>query len=128
MLLADALLPGVFPLVLPVAVRRVEDPAGQRNGLRRQLLLGDAALPQVGFRRHSWRLRPAVRDVVRTMTGSMVVRRWPMGVSLHPRVGVSMWMWVCVWVRGGAAVVEWTDLVHRVDLGSTIVDVQVGRG
>lgn len=128
MLLADALLPGVFPLVLPVAVRRVEDPAGQRNGLRRQLLLGDAALPQVGFRRHSWRLRPAVRDVVRTMTGSMVVRRWPMGVSLHPRVGVSMWMRVCVWVRGRAAVVEWTDLVHRVDLGSTIVDVQVGRG
>lgn len=43
-LLADALLPGVLPLVLPVAVRGVEDPAGQRDWLSGQLLLGDAAL------------------------------------------------------------------------------------
>lgn len=128
MLLADALLPGVFALVLPVAMRGVEDPAGQRNGLRRQLLLGDAALSQVGLRWHSWRLRPAVRDVVRTMTGSMVVRRWPVGVALQPGVGVSVGMRVGVWVRGGAAVVEGADLVHGVDLGSTVVDVQVGRG
>lgn len=128
MLLADALLPGVFPLVLPVAVRGVEDPAGQRDGLRRQLLLGDAALSQVGFGRHGWRLRPAVRDVVRAVSGSVVVRWWPVGVAVHPRVGVGVRMRVGVRVRGGAAVVERADRVHGVDLWSAIVDVQVGRG
>lgn len=128
MLLADALLPGVFALVLPVAVRGVEDPAGQRNGLRLQLLLRDAALSQVGFRWHGWRLRPAVRDVVRPVSGSVVVRRRPVGVAVQPGVGVSVGMWVGVRVRGGAAVVEGADLVHGVDLWSAVVDVQVGRG
>lgn len=98
MLLADALLPGMFSLVFPVAVRGVEDPAGQGNGLRLQLLLGDAALSQVGFRWHGWRLRPAVRDVVRTVSGGMVVRWWPVGVAVQPGVGVGMGMWVAVWV------------------------------
>ncbi len=128
MLLADALLPGVFPLVLPVAVRGVEDPAGQRDGLRRQVLLGDAALSQVGFRGHGWRLRPAVRDVVRAVSGSVVVRRRPVGVAVQPRVSVSVRMRVGVRVRGGAAVVEGADRVHGVDLWAAVVDVQVGRG
>ena len=127
-LLADALLPGVFALVLPVAVRRVEDPAGQRDGLGGQLLLRDAALPQVGFGRHSWGLRPAVRDVVRAVDGSVVVRRRPVGMAVQPRVGVSMRVWVVVRVRGGAAVMEGAHRVHRVDLWSAVVDVQVGGG
>lgn len=126
-LLADALLPGVLPLVLSVAVRGVEDPAGQRDGLRRQLLLGDAALSQVGFGRHGRRLRPAVGDVVRAVTGCVVVGRRPVGVAVHPRVGMSVGMRVVVWVRSGAAVVERADLVHGVDLRSAVVDVQVGR-
>lgn len=96
MLLADALLPGVFPLVLPVAVRGVEDPARKRDGLRRQLLLRNASLSQVRFRWHGWRLRPAVRDVVRAVSGSMVVRRWPVGVAVQPGVGMSVGMWVGV--------------------------------
>lgn len=128
MLLADALLPGMFPLILPVAVRGVEDPAGERDGLRRQLLLGDAALSQVGFGRHSRRLRPAVRDVVGTVSGNVVVRWRSVGVAVHPRVGMSVGVWVGVGVRSGAAVVEGADLVHRVDLWSAVVDVQVGRG
>lgn len=128
MLLADALLPGVLPLVLPVAVRGVEDPAGQRDGLRRQLLLGDAALSQVGFGRHGWRLRPAVRDVVRAVSGSVVVRRRAVGVAVQAGVGVSVGMRVGVRVRGGAAVVEGADLVYGVHLWSAVVDVQVGRG
>lgn len=98
MLLADTLLPSVFPLVLSVAVRGVEDPAGQRDRLRCQLLLRDATLSQVRFRRHGWRLRPAVRDVVRAMSGNVVVRRWPVGVALQPRVGMSVRVQVGVWV------------------------------
>lgn len=98
MLLTDALLPSVFPLVLPVAVRRVEDPAGEWDRLRCQLLLGDAALSQVRFRRHSWRLRPAVRDVVRAVGGGVVVRRWSVRVAIHPRVGMSVRVQVGVWV------------------------------
>lgn len=72
MLLADALLPGVFALLLPVAVGggEVKDPAGQGDGLRGELLLRDAALPQVGLRGHGRRLRSAVGDVV----GGVVVR------------------------------------------------------
>lgn len=129
MLLTDALLPGMFALVLSVAVRGVEDPAGQRDGLRRQLLLGDAALPQVGFRRHGWRLRPAVRDVVGAVSGSVVVRRWPVGMAVQPRVGVGVRVWVVVRVvRGGAAVMEGADRVHGLHFGSAVVDVQVGRG
>lgn len=127
-LLADALLPGVLPLVLPVAVRGVEDPAGQRDGLRRQLLLGDAALSQVGFRRHGRRLRPAVGDVVRAVSGSVVVRRRAVGVAVQAGVGVSVGMRVGVRVRGGAAVVEGADLVYGVHLWSAVVDVEVGRG
>lgn len=117
MLLADALLPGVFHLVLPVAVRGVEDPAGQWDGLRLQLLLGDAALSQVGFRRHGWRLRPAIGDVMRAVSGCVVVRLRPVGVAVQPRVGVSVRMrvGVRVRVRGGAAVVEGTDRVHGVN-------------
>lgn len=128
MLLADALLPGVFPLVFPVAMRGVEDPAGQRNGLRRQVLLRDAALSQVGFRWHGWRLRPAVRNVVRAVSGSVVVRWRPVGVAVQPGVGVSVRMRVGVRVRGGATVVEGADRVHGVNLWSAVVDVQVGRG
>ena len=118
----------MFPLILPVAVRRVEDAAGERDGLRRQLLLRDAALSQVGFGRHGGRLRPAVGDVVRAVSGNVVVRRRSVGVAVHPRVGMSMGVWVGVGVRGGAAVVERADLVHGVDLRSAVVDVQVGRG
>lgn len=114
MLLADALLPRMLPLLLPVAVGGVEDSAGQWNGLRWEFLLGDAALSQVGFGWHGWGLRPAVRDVVRPMCGYVVVRRWPVGVAVQPRVGVSMGMGVSVWVRGGAAVVEGADWVHGV--------------
>lgn len=128
MLLADALLPGMLPLVLPVAVRGVEDPAGQRDGLRRKLFLGDAALSQVGLRRHGRRLRPAVRDVMRAMSGSVVVRRRPVGMAVQPGVGVGVRVWVGVRVGGGAAVMEGADRVHGVDLWSAIVDVQVGRG
>ncbi len=118
----------MFPLVLPVAMRGVEDPAGQRDGLRRELLLRDAALSQVGLGRHGWRLRPAVRDVVRAVWWSVVVRRRPVGVAVHPRVGVSVGMWVGVRVRGRAAVVEGADLVHGLHLWAAVVDVQVGRG
>ena len=96
MLLADALLPGVFPLVFTVAVRGVEDPAGQRDGLRRKVLLWDAALSQVGFGRHGWRLRPAVRDVVGAVSGSVVVGRGPVGVAVQSRVGVSVRVLVVV--------------------------------
>lgn len=99
MLLTDALLPGVLDLVLPVAVRGVEDPAGQWNGLRLQLLLRNAALSQVGFRWDGWRLRPAIGDVMRTVGGCMVMRRRPVGVAVHPGVGVSMRVRVGVWVR-----------------------------
>lgn len=136
MLLADALLPGVFPLLVPVAVGGVEDAAGQRDG--GQLLLGDAALPQVRLRRHGRRLRPAVRDVVGPVGRSVVVRERPVGVAVHPRVAVTvgvlvlvlvlMGVGVGVGVRGGAAVVERADLVHRVDLWPAVVDVQVRRG
>lgn len=90
MLLADTLLPGVFSLVLSVAVRGVEDPAGQRDRLRCQLLLRDAALSQVRFRRHGWRLRPAVRDVVRAVSGTVVVRLRPVSVAVQPGVGMSV--------------------------------------
>lgn len=130
MLLADALLPGVFPLVVPVAVGGVEDAAGQRYGW--QLLLGDAALPQVRLRWHGRRLRPAVRDVVGAVGRGMVIREWPMGVAVHPRVGVGvgvlvrMGVGVGVGVRGRAAVVERADLVHGVDL-PPVVDVQIRR-
>lgn len=86
MLLADALLPGVFPLLLPVAVGGVEDPPGQGDGLGRELLLWDAALSQVGLGRHSGRLGPAVRDVVGVggpVDGCVVVRRRrPVGVAV----------------------------------------------
>lgn len=133
MLLADALLPGVFPLVVPVAVGGVEDAAGQRY--RWQLLLGDAALPQVRLRWHGRRLRPAVRDVVGAVGRSVVMRERPVGVAVHPGVGVSvgvlvlvrMGVGVGVGVRGGAAVVEWADLVHGVDLWPAVVDVQIRR-
>lgn len=128
MLLADALLPGVFALVLSVAVRGVEDPAGQRDGLGRQLLLWDAALPQVGFGWHGRRLRPAVRDVVGAVSGRVVMRRRPVGVAVQAGVGMSVGVWVGVWVRGRAAVVEGAHLVHGVDLWPAVVDVQVGGG
>lgn len=131
MLLADALLPGVFPLVVPVAVGRVEDAAGQ--WYRWQLLLGDAALPQVRLAWHRWRLRPAVRDVVGAVGRSVVMRERPVGVAVHPGVGVSVGvlvlvrMRVGVGVRGRAAVVERADLVHGVDLWPAVVDVQIRR-
>lgn len=133
-LLADALLPGVFPLVVPVAVGGVEDAAGQRDG--GQLLLGDAALPQVGLGRHGRRLRPAVRDVVGPVGRSVVVGERPVRVAVHPRVAVTVGVLVLVrvgvgvgvGVRGGAAVVERADLVHGVDLRPAVVDVQVRRG
>lgn len=98
MLLTDALLPGMFALLFPVAMRGMEDPAGERDGLRWQVLLGNAAFSQVGFGGHSWRLRPAVRDVMRAMSRSMVVRWWPMGVAVEPRVGMCVRVWVGVWV------------------------------
>lgn len=133
MLLADALLPGVFPLVLPVAVGGVEDAAGQ--WYRGQLLLGDAALPQVGLRGHRRRLRPAVGHVVGAVGRSVVMRERPVGVAVHPWVGVAVSVGVLVLVlvrvgvgvRGGAAVVERTDLVHAVELWAAIVDVQIRR-
>lgn len=134
-LLVDALLPGVFPLVLPVAVGGVEDAAGQRY--RRQLLLGDAALPQVGLRRHGRGLRPAVGDVVGAVDRSVVMRERPVGVAVHPRVGVGVSVGVLVLVlvlvqvgvrvRGGVPVVERADLVHGVDLWPAVVDVQIRR-
>lgn len=127
-LLADALLPGVLALLLPVAVGRVEDPAGQRDGLRRQLLLRDAALPQVGLGRHGRRLGPAVGDVVGAVSGRVVVGRRPVRVAVQAGVGVSVGVRVGVRVRGRAAVVEGADLVHRVDVGTAVVDVQVGGG
>lgn len=86
-------------LVLPVAVRGVEDPAGQRDGLRLQLLLGDATLSQVGFRRHGWRLRPAIGDVMRAVSGCVVVWRQPVGVAVQTGMGVSVWVRVGVRVR-----------------------------
>lgn len=135
MLLADALLPGVFSLVLPVAVGGVEDAAGQ--WYRRQLLLGDAALPQVGLRGHRRRLRPAVGHVVGAVGRSVVMRERPVRVAVHPWVGVGVSVGVGVLVlvlvrvgvgvRGGAAVVERTDLVHAVELWPAIVDVQIRR-
>lgn len=131
MLLADALLPGVFPLVLPVAVGGVEDAAGQRY--RRQLLLGDAALPQVGLRGHRRGLRPAVGHVVGAVGWSVVMRERPVGVAVHPWVGVGVSVGVLVLVRvgvgvrGRAAVVERADLVHAVELWPAIVDVQIRR-
>lgn len=128
MLLTDALLPGMLSLVFPVAVRGVEDPTGQWDGLRLQLLLRDAALSQVGFRWDSWRLRPTIGDVVRTVSGCMVMRRRPMGVAVHPGMRMSMRVGVWVWVWGGAAVVKWTDWVHGVNFWSAIVDVQIRRG
>lgn len=74
MLLADARLPRVLDPVLPVAVGRVEDSTGQRDGLRGQLLLGDAPLSQVGLGGHrGGRLGPAVGDVVRSMGRGVVV-------------------------------------------------------
>lgn len=131
MLLADALLPGVFPLLVPVAVGGVEDAAGQRDG--GQLLLRDAALPQVRLRWHGRRLRPAVRDVVGAVGRGVVMRERAVGVAVHPRVGVGvgvlvrMGVGVGVGVRGRAAVVERADLVHGVDLWPPVVDVQVRR-
>lgn len=100
MLLADALLPRVLALVLPVAMGGVEDPAGQRDGLGRQLLLWDAALSQVGFGRHHWGLGSAVRDVVGAVSGRVVVGGWrrPVGVGVQPRVGVGVRMRVGVGV------------------------------
>lgn len=132
-LLADALLPGVLPLVVPVGVGRVEDAAGQRD--RGQLLFGDTALPQVRLGWHHRRLRPAVRDVVGAVGRSVVMRERPVGVAVHPRVGVGVGVLVLVWmevgvgvgVRGRAAVVERADLVHGVDLWSPVVDVQIRR-
>lgn len=126
MLLADALLPGVFPGVLPVAVGGVEDPAGQRDGLWRQLLLWDAALSQIGFGGHGWRLWSAVRDVVRAVSGNVVVGGWTMGMAVKPRVGVSVR--VCVWVRRRVAVMEGPNRVHGVNFWSAVVHVQVGGG
>lgn len=98
MLFADALLPCMFDLVLSVAVGGVEDPAGQGDGLRRQVLLGDAAFSQVGFGRHGWRLGPAVGDVVRAVGGRVVVRRRSMGVAIQAWVGMGVRMWMGVWV------------------------------
>lgn len=36
--------------------------------------------------------------------------------SVQPQVGVSVGVLMCVWVGGGAAVVERPDRVHRVNL------------
>lgn len=127
-LLTDALLPCVFPLVLSVAMRWVEDPARQWNGLRRQLLLGNAALSQVGLGGHGWRLRPAVRNVMRAVGGSVVMRRHSVGVAVHPEVGVSVRVLVCVQMGSRAAVMERPDRVHGVDFRTTVVNVQVGGG
>ena len=131
-LLADALLPAVFPLVVPVAVGGVKDAAGQRY--RGQILLGDAALPQVRLAWHGRGLRPAVRNVVGAVGRGVVMRKRPVGVAVQPGVGVSVGVWVMgvgvgvgVGVRGGAAVVERADLVHRVHLGPAVVDVQIRR-
>lgn len=130
MLLADALLPGVFPHILSVAVGGVEDPAGQRDGLGRQLFLWDTALPQVGLRGHGRRLGPAVGDVVRAVSRNVVVWGWPMSMAVKPRVGVSVrvCVWVGVRVRCRVAVMEGPNWVHGVDFRSTIVHVQVRRG
>lgn len=129
-LLADALLPGVLHLLLSVAMGGMEDPPGQRDGLGWQLLFGDAALPQVGFGWHGWRLGPAVGDVVWAVNGCVVVRRRPVGVAVQPGMGVSVTVRVrvCVRVRGGTAVVEGADRVHGVEFRSAVVDVQVGGG
>ena len=90
MLLADALLPGMLALLLPVAVGRVEDPPGQGDGLGDQLLLGDAALPQVRLRGHARGLGPAVRDVVGAVERCVGVGG-TMGVGVQPhRLGVGM--------------------------------------
>lgn len=98
MLFADALLPCMFDLVLSVAVGGVEDPTGQRDGLRRQVFLRDAAFSQVGFGRHGWRLGPAVGDVVRAVSRRMVVWRRSVGVAVQAWVCVGVRMWMGVWV------------------------------
>lgn len=126
MLLADALLPGVFARVLSVAVGGVEDPARQWDGLGRQLFLGDAALPQVGFGGHGRWLGPAVGDVVRAVSRDVVVGGWPMSVAVKPRVAVSVRVRVRVGCR--VAVMEGPNRVHGVDFRSAVVHVQIGRG
>lgn len=117
----------MFALVLSVAMRGMEDPAGERDGLRWQVLLRNAALSQVGFGGHSWRLRSAVRDVMRAMSWGVVVSWWPMWVAVQPWVGMSVRVRVVVRVWRRAAVVERANRVHGVDFSSAVVDVHVGR-